>query len=399
MTRRPNDQLTPLEQTLTNLPQEPAPADLQDRCLAAMYVARVRTPARKPVPWSYFALAGAASLLILIVATPVLLTMLAPAKSAYEATPTPPAHRAEADKLGTDVVAQTPPAASGARSADATSAGTAYRSTNGLAPGAPPILGRPAAKPAGQSVEQRAVAQRARIQYKIARVPPGPVAQPVAASEPENRPVVPAPAQPWYDRTDERQKIVHRDMTIEAPEVEETYHRVVAAIEKVGGYIEREDLIVQKGEPDHATIAARIPVASFDAVVQQLRDMGKLVKLSGSSEDRTQEYKSRGVDIRALSAAEQDLIQRYETERNESRKQALKWELDALRKQLHDEKQALLALAAETAFAYLNLEIVEGRGVWHDLKEKSTEALPIAMAMALVALPFLVVLVIWRRKA
>ena len=126
--------------------------------------------------------------------------------------------------------------------------------------------------------------------------------------------------------------------------------------------------------------------------------MGKLLKLTGSSEDRTQEYKSRGADIRGLSAAEQDLMDRYTRERNASRKQALKWELDSLRRRLHDEKQALLALAAETNFAYLDIEIVEGSSFWHSVKEKSADALPIAMAIALVALPFFVVGMMWRRR-
>jgi len=44
MTRRPTEQLTPLEETLTHLPQEEAPADLQDRCLAALDAAQAAGP-------------------------------------------------------------------------------------------------------------------------------------------------------------------------------------------------------------------------------------------------------------------------------------------------------------------------------------------------------------------
>ena len=401
MTRRPTEQLTPMEETLTNLPQEAAPADLQDRCLAALDAAgpepsegpeSLEGPAtsrpKRPIPWNHFAVAAAASLVIALVAMPLLLS---PAKS-----PRQPVVSAEAPAG--------PPAA--AQHTSSMAGGVMYEAAD--APGMPerklaPMPTSPAPVRAAQATRAPNAAAAHKVMVgreDIDRLQPSATVRPVPpiTAGVEVRSVVPAPSQPWYDRSEGRQKISRRAMQIEAPDVEETYQQIAAAIEKAGGYVEREDLMVQKGEPDRATISARVPAAAFDAVVQQLRGMGKLLKLTGSSEDRTQEYKSRGADIRGLSAAEQDLMDRYARERNASRKQALKWELDSLRRTLHEEKQALLALAAETNFVYLDIEIVEGSSFWHGVKEKSADALPIAMAIALVALPFFVVGMMWRRR-
>ncbi|MCE5238134.1 DUF4349 domain-containing protein [bacterium] len=406
MTRRPTEQLTPLEETLTHLPQEEAPEGLQDRCLAALDAAgpesseepeSLEGPAtsrpKRPIPWNHFAVAAAASLVIALVAMPLLLS---PAKS-----PRQPIVSAEGPAGPSAAAQHTSSMAGGVMYEAADVPGMPERKPSAGAPGGP------AAMPTSPAPARAARAPNATAAHKVMvgredidRLQPSatvPAVPPIAAGA-EIRSVVPAPSQPWYDRSEGRQKISRRAMQIEAPDVEETYQQIVAAIEKAGGYIEREDLMVQKGQPDRATISARVPAAAFDAVVQQLRGLGKLLKLTGSSEDRTQEYKSRGADIRGLSAAEQDLMDHYARERNASRKQALKWELDSLRRTLHEEKQALLALAAETNFAYLDIQIVEGSSFWHSVKEKSADALPIAMAIALAALPFFVVGMMWRRR-
>ncbi len=456
MTRRPNDTLTPLEETLTNLPQEEAPADLEDRCLAALDAAQAAGPAplegpdairrKRPVPWNHFAIAAAASLLIALVAMPLLTQVRekAPGRTfdlyqSYDASgPSGPTATTRNSRTASAPApaapAQEPPEVTfGRRHAsyqsvlDKDRAKTEAEETPAPPPGGP-AAGRVVTSTVNEGYgtsfgqdsagAQRAprrevgeVGQVAERKVRDATAPPPPVVQAggelrlaqtvPAPGMPEAPPatdaVVPAPAEPWNDRSGDRKKISTRDMTIETPNVEAVYQQAVSAIEKVGGYIAHEDLVMQDEEPDRATIAARVPAASFDAVVQQLRGLGKLVKLTGSSEDRTQEYQSRAADIRALSDAEQQMVRRYDNASAEQ-KRVLRAALDELRRSREKEKQALLKLAAETSYAYLDIAIVEGGHFWHNLQDKCAAALPFAMALALVALPFFVVAMVWRRR-
>ncbi|MBU0606854.1 MAG: DUF4349 domain-containing protein [Armatimonadetes bacterium] len=453
MTRRPNDTLTPLEETLTNLPQEEAPADLEDRCLAALDAAQAAGPAplegpyiirpKRPVPWNHFAIAAAASLLIALVAMPLLTQVRekAPGRTfdlyqSYDASgPSGPMATTRNSRAASApapaVPSQEPPEvtlgrphASYQSALDKDRAKTEAEEAPAPppgGPGAPRIVATTVNEGYGGSfgrdsagakrAPRQEVGQVAGRKVRDATAPPPSVveayggsrlAQTVPAPGMPEAPsatdaVVPAPSQPWYDRTDERKKISTRDMTIETPNVEAVYQQAVSAIEKVGGYIAHEDLVMQDEEPDRATIAARVPAASFDAVVQQLRGLGKLVKLTGSSEDRTQEYQSRATDIRALSDAEQQMVRRYDNASAEQ-KRVLRAALDELRRSREKEKQALLKLAAETSYAYLDIAIVEDGHFWHNLRDKCAAALPFAMALALVALPFFVVAMVWRRR-
>lgn len=467
MTRRPTDQETPLEKTLTDVPQEQAPGDLQDRCLAALDAAEAVRPRRRPVPWSQFAIAAAASLLIGLVMIPA----LNPAKKSpsgpghdlrFAAGPSGPAAPPAAGAPGGMTAATTSepraartesPAqilAGDNRSWQARDAwkpkgregGGAGMPGGAPSPGGPGGPGGPAAGPPGSPIATQTINEPHGSAFEggRSRAAAAPRGQDVATSDrevraiaapgappasdssvqgargddvaqqrapaaappmemPEADRVVPTPSQPWYDRAPDRKKIRHRDMQIKTPDVEKVYQDAMQIVEKGGGYVANEELTVEEHKPDRATIEARVPVEQFDTVLQQLRGLGKLVKLTGTSEDVTLEYKSRGGDIRGLSVAEQDLVERYERESNSYRKSAIKLELDSLRRTLHDEKQALQQLAAEAAFGYLNIEITESSHVWKTIKDRSAEALPIAMALALVALPFFVVALIWRRRA
>jgi len=439
MTRRPDDALTPLEETLTNLPQEQAPADLEDRCLAALDEAQVAPAKKRAMPWNHFAIAAAASLLIALVAMPLLTPgrakapgrtfepyqsydpsrpagpMATPRPSMPASAPAPAMPQQEPpemtlgrphssyqsvldkDRAKTEAEEAPPPGGPAPPRIVTSTVNAGYGTSFGRdSTGAK----RAPRREVGQVVEVRE--RQPRNALEMAQAPAIQAGGAVRTlSRPESAAVadavVPAPSQPWYDRSEDRKKISTRDMTLSTPNVEQAYRDVVSAIEKVGGYIAHEDLIVQDDDPDRATIAARVPAASFDVVVEQLRGLGKLVKMSGSSEDRTQEYKSRGADIRALSDAEQQMVRRIANAGTEQ-KRVLQAALGELRRSREKEKQALSALAAETSFAYLDIQIVEGGHFWHSLQDKCAAALPFAMALALVALPFFVVAMIWRRR-
>jgi hypothetical protein len=399
--------LTPFEETLAAMPEEEVPADLQDRCLAALDEVRVAQPKRAPMAlWRQFAVAACASIVIAIALSPIFLNM-----GHDQSQPIMSAS-------GRDKAAAGPAAPAAPPATDAMADN--WRSKNGLAPnqhrdriiagggslheepmpGGPPAAGAPVAQrrvgrafaPVYSSEGDQFALRGDEVMDKVAP-PAGPERQPTSRS------VVPPPADPWYDRSPDRQKISRREMQVETPDVESAYREAIGIIEKAKGYVADEELLLQEDDSDTAHIAARIPSDGFDGVLTQLRGIGKLVKMSGRSEDRTQEYKTRGADIRALSLTEQDLVARYERERNATRKSVLREELNSLRRQLQRDKQMLLDLAAETSFAYLDLSIAESGGVWHKLSKASHRSVPLAMAGgALIMLPFLIVALLWKRR-
>ena len=401
MTRRPTEPLTPFEETLATMPQEEGPADLQDRCLAALDAAQTVQPKRAPMAvWRQLAVAACASIVIAVALSPVFLSlghdqsqpMLGlhtrdkAAAGPSGATATKPyepvlALKAEHYKLGTDVQSRL----------EAVAQPAAPGISPGATPGGPPTAGAPSA--GGTYAPHRAMTPI----YSTDSSSEKPSAIPPPADQTPS--VVPPPAEPWYDRSDGRQKISRREMKVETPDVESAYRDAIGIIEKAKGYVAEEELLLQEDQSDSAHITARVPSDSFDSVLTQLRGIGKLVKMTGRSEDRTQEYKTRGADIRALSLAEQDLVARYEREGNATRKEVLREELASLRQQLKRDKETLLELAAETNYAYLDLSIEESGSLWHKLTKASQRSVPLAMAGgALIMLPFLIVALLWKRR-
>jgi hypothetical protein len=241
-------------------------------------------------------------------------------------------------------------------------------------------MGRPTAPPANAFGD------------RVAQAPPPPEGQRYEAQPAAGK------TAPWYDTSPERKKITTRTMLLETGEVEPAYKEAVTIIETAGGYVSEEDLQLLDRQPDNAHLAARIPVAHFDEVLRQLRALGRVVRLSGSSQDRTQEYLGRGEEVRELSAREAELVAKLEKEQDHARQADLRRQLQALRSQRQNEKRTLAGLAADTSMAYLELTITEARGLRYHLSRASQQALPLAMGLALVLVPILVLALVLRRR-
>ncbi|MEI6504013.1 MAG: DUF4349 domain-containing protein, partial [Armatimonadota bacterium] len=207
------------------------------------------------------------------------------------------------------------------------------------------------------------------------------------------------PLQPWEDQSDTRRKVTERTIEVETPTVEETYKQAVTLIEKAGGHVTQEDLTVLRHGGSQAHLDARIPVAQFDGVISQVRDLGRLVVMTGQSQDETENYQSQGADIRTLGAREEELVARYNREADKQKKAQLGRELANVRGQLGAEKQGLKALHKSTSYAQLSLTIKEARGLGAIVKNVAEEALPMAFSLALIMVPLLVLALIWKRRS
>jgi hypothetical protein len=370
-----DDESQPLGPILEGLPQEKPPAGLKDQVLRAV---RAEEAAMKPKPaplWPMvlrMAGAGAGVFLILTLLVPVMTRSRNKARLA----PTASMQMSEEAKSGAmegapggpGQMEETPPAAGEAMHA-------AQPSATPAAPGAPamPRAAKPAPAP-----------------------PPGEYG---GGDYERNDSIT---QQPWHDYSGDRQKRTHQEMELQVRDVQDAYDRSTSIIRKEGGYIETEDLRVENHGPNRAHLEARVPVDKLAGTVAQLRELGKVVKLAGESEDVSEEYYGRGEEVRGMGASEDTLVQQYEAEKNRARKAELFRQIQALREQNKGQKRPLLQLSKETHFALLDLTLVEPGGPGKflgTLGESATTAAGWLAVSAVIWLPLLILAaVIWRRK-
>lgn len=368
MKQGPDEQLnTPLEDALLNLPQEEAPERLQGACMAAIAEAR---PTARPHWEAWRQLAVAAAVIVLLVGVGNLTMMRGAREKARQPEP--------AQFMLREGASMASPGAPGAAMSP---------------PPPPPAAAGPAAGMAGRAATKSSVGALSMASKPAARDALGynGIAQ-------EGMPTTAGPPGPWNDQSEERRKVTQRSVEVETPTVEETYKQAVGLIERAGGYLTHEELVVLDRGQDHAQLQARIPVEQFDGLIAQVRELGHLVRMTGQSEDKTEDYQAQGADIRTLGAREEDLAARYNSERNSARKEQLRLELQSVRQQLAAEKASLKSLHKETSWAQLSLEISETRGVRQFINRAAQEALPLAFSLALIAVPLLVLALLWKRR-
>lgn len=354
MKQGPDEQAnTPLEDALLNLPQEEAPAGLQASCLAALDQA-TPVPAPRPHWEAWRQLAAAAAVIVMLVGVSNLMTTGSREKG----------RRPEAARLN---MTEGPRALGGPGEPGAPGAA--------MAPPPPAAAAAPSAKTVS-ALEMK----------------------PSAGAPPDKYTPVLAMTPIWYDQSDQRRKVTQREVEVETPAVEETYKQAVSLIEKAGGYLTQEELVVVDRGRDHARLQARVPVEQFDGVIAQLRELGHLVRMTGQSEDKTEEYQAQGAGIGELGAREEALTAAYERESNRAKKEQLRQELQRVRGQLAADKASLKSLHKQTSWAQLGLEINETRGVRQIITRAAQEALPLAFNLALIAVPLLVLALLWKRR-
>ncbi|MEN6403814.1 MAG: hypothetical protein ABFD94_17865, partial [Armatimonadia bacterium] len=79
-------------------------------------------------------------------------------------------------------------------------------------------------------------------------------------------------------------------------------------------------------------------------------------------------------------------------------KEMLKGRIEGLKRQLEEQKQGMRQLRKATSYAQLSLTMKEARGLRYFVTSAAREALPLAMSLALIAVPLLVLMLVWKRK-
>lgn len=427
MNQGPDEQLnTPLEDALLSLPQEEAPADLQGKCLTALEEASLKTGARpRWEAWRQFA--AAAAVLVMIIGAGNLGWVYLNSHSREKA------RAPQAMRMAKNFPIELFPAAPGSPAAPmppppmtgAPSGGSGGPSMAG-GPGAAMESGGPAGPPTSRDKITQLPGKPTTVQGWFGQAPPqvkkrlaqesrqpsgvrSTAAYERDAQKPADAaaPASPSyngwaggarPTQPWENQSDTRRKVTERTVELETPNVEETYKQAVTLIEKSGGYVTQEGLTIRRQGGSGANIEARIPVAQFDGVIAQVRELGRLVVMTGQSQDETEEYQSQGAGIRTLGAREEELAARYNRETDQQKKAQVGRELASVRGQLGAEKQSLKSLHKSTSYAQLSLTITEARGLRAIVKNAAEQALPLAFSLALIMVPLLVLALLWKRR-
>ncbi|MGQ9732803.1 MAG: DUF4349 domain-containing protein [Candidatus Zipacnadales bacterium] len=397
---------SPLDELLSQLPQEEPPPELKARCLQVVRppLAPEVAPTKLriwPIVWKG-ATSLAAAFLALVVAIALLPRQQALEEVAHTPTSTPQTMR-ELPEAGLS--------AAGNLRWRAAASPEIPRS----APDAADRL--PELKAPGQASQEGTIRRPLNQDLTFRNLSPLPGEADVANTVPYQQPLAPPHAdyeetssgvghmvaRPWRDESGERKRMLHTDMKIEVNDVEDAHERATAIIGRAEGYVEREELRLNPRGESEAVLYARVPVKALEGVIAQLRKLGKTISLYGESEDRTDEYYARGLSIRELAEREVALVAEYERETNRSRRQQLKWEIDALRAQIRQQKSPLKALSKEVHFASLTLTIVRARGPRQFLY-RLAENVPTAAAWVAISAIFWIptmvtIIAVWRRVA
>jgi hypothetical protein len=454
MTHPPSDDVqSPLDEILDNLPQETPPTDLQDRCLTAVHTEAARlAQTERPRPWGYLGVLASVAAAFMLVC---LMTLTPNIGCPKKAEPPPPAmggdmgmpgpggpptgpftspgkgappppmgseDHAGYKSAGKSPMAQAPPSPGGPGGAPGMPGGGPSPSSMG-GPGGPggPSRSHDAAK----SAPARPMSEPA------PKLPaPGSAGMPAPGAPPAMTPPPPpppntggraveygenaprpypepgdsaAPARPWRDRSGERQKVITKQMAMDVPKVLDALDRIKSILDRAEGFTLSEDFQTIEGGKSQAHVTARVPVDRIDGVVAQIRELGKVTRLVGQSEDRTKDYYGRGEDIRETGAGEDELVAKYEAAKDPAEKRRLYNQIQELRANNKASKGGLQALSEQTHFALLDLTLTQQSGPGDFLARMGHNSALLAgwlAATAIIWLPLLIIAwLLWRRKA
>jgi len=415
---------SPLDEVFDELPQENPPTDLQQRCLAALD----EIDAEQGIwsaPWWYAPLrnvAATAAVLVLAVGLFTLLPLFMSAKQAPQPgqpvpkvaagpgmapgmpapPPAPPADALDELRPATARLAPSPRPEREATVQTEAPTGGAIDGWMDYRPG----LKSTVEWPEEEQTEAEGEREGRQVLFydghtELASKPPDPVTLGHPTSRSGQPPQAPEVEEPWRDLSGERQVVVDKELELEVKDVEKSYDEARSIVEKHGGFVASDEISIDAHALDTAVLTIRLPKDGFDAAITELRELGRVLKLVGESQDVTREYFTQGAQIRSRADREQILVEKYEKETNPRRKRQLKAEIDQLRREMRREKEILMKLAEETHWPMLQLTLQERggpAGFLSEMLERSGHALAWVGATAIIWVPLVVLLTLfWGR--
>ncbi len=106
-----------------------------------------------------------------------------------------------------------------------------------------------------------------------------------------------------------RRKVIrHGNLSLEVSGIEESIGDIKTLVERRGGYISNETMSEDYYSAKSGSISCRIPAGDLDAVMEEIKAMGRLEELSINADDITEQYFDLEIRIRNQKQLETRLL-------------------------------------------------------------------------------------------
>jgi hypothetical protein len=152
------------------------------------------------------------------------------------------------------------------------------------------------------------------------------------------------------------------DLSLEVEDAEAALGQIRSLAASLDGFVAGTNMW-QVDERMRGTVTLRVPAESFDAAMEQLKDLAVEVhRENASSQDVTEEFTDLDARLRNLEATEQELLALLTEVREETRRAedvlAVHRELTDIRGQIEQIKGRMQYLERSTALATINVELI-----------------------------------------
>jgi hypothetical protein len=201
----------------------------------------------------------------------------------------------------------------------------------------------------GQNADQ-AFVESVQVEKEVAKQAEAPAAQ-YEGAESAQGDVVPA----------ERMIIVTGNLGLLVPDTTDAVAEIQDVVQGLDGYVVNSNTW-RAGERMRANLTVRVPAASFDVAMDQIKALANVVNRSRvSGEDVTEQYTDLSARLRTLKATEEELLELLSQVRERTGKAedilAIYRELTDIRSQIERIQGQVQYLERMTAMATINIEL------------------------------------------
>ncbi|MDD5730567.1 MAG: DUF4349 domain-containing protein [Candidatus Omnitrophica bacterium] len=177
--------------------------------------------------------------------------------------------------------------------------------------------------------------------------------------------------QPTLPATGQEEKIIRlAQLSLEVEDGKDTYNRAVKICDQAGGYISASNLYKNPDATEAGTIIMRIPKDKFVAVLDKLKELGKIENFNTSSQDVTSQYNNLKARLDAAMVVYNKMLEALQ-KRQVTIPEAMRLEseLTPVMQRIEELKNAIEQLNNSISFTTINLSFRESDVSGKALKE------------------------------
>jgi len=156
-----------------------------------------------------------------------------------------------------------------------------------------------------------------------------------------------------------RYLIKNASILIETEDARKASDTLVEALEKLGGYVSDLRESVDRLGRRSIHVQIRVPADKFDATMQQLEPLGKVLNREITTQDVTEEFVDTDARVRNLKATEERLLKHFERTGDLEGIVQIERELNRIREQIERLEGRLRYLSNRVDFSTFNISLQE----------------------------------------